>query len=203
MLELGDDFAFLGRQKRFVVEGKEYFIDLLFCHLGVRRYVVVELKVEEFEPEFAGKAAFYAQLVDTQRRRPEKGDEPTVALLLCAGFNRTVVEYSLGTISGLVGVADYSYRKLPRDIAKALPSPKQLEESSRQRGLRSMRHLAPKRGRGLVAQPDPRGLWGPEHAGGTARPPRWFNIPAATTRHELPDSCGCQAPPETNIGIDF
>jgi predicted nuclease of restriction endonuclease-like (RecB) superfamily len=116
--ELGDGFAFCGRQVHFDVEGDDFFVDLLFFHVEQLRYVVVELKTGKFDPSFAGQLGFYVALVDDKLRRPQHAD--TVGILLVTGKNDSVVRYSLGGAGSAVAVS--SYDLLPPDIRAALPS---------------------------------------------------------------------------------
>lgn len=130
LLELGMGFAFVGRQVRFEVDGEEFRIDLLFYHLTLRCYVVIDLKARPFEPEFAGKLNFYLSAVDEQRRH--KDDAPTIGLLLVRGKkNRLMVEYALRDISKPMGVAEWTARpaaELPKKLRDALPSVEQIEQ---------------------------------------------------------------------------
>lgn len=123
LLELGNGFAFLGRQYPVEVEGEDFLIDLLFYHLGLRRYVVIELKVGEFRPEYAGKLNFYVNVVDDQLRREVDGD--TIGILLCTDKRDGLVRYSLKGLTTPVGVA--SYDLLPADVQKELPPAEDLE----------------------------------------------------------------------------
>lgn len=126
LLELGQGFAFVGRQVRLEVSDREYFLDLLFYHLHLRCYVVIELKRGEFQPEHVGKVNFYCQVVDDQRRHP--GDAPTIGLILCQTKDRILAEYALRGIDKPIGVADYELaRALPADLASSLPSIAELE----------------------------------------------------------------------------
>jgi predicted nuclease of restriction endonuclease-like (RecB) superfamily len=121
LLELGEGFAFLGRQVRLEVAGDEFFIDLLFYHTRLRRHVVVELKATAFKPEHAGQLNFYLAAVDAKLRGP--GDHPTIGLLLCKQQNRLVAEYALSGMDKPIGVAEYQLlRDLPEPLANALPS---------------------------------------------------------------------------------
>ena len=119
LLELGHGFAFVGRQVHFDVAGDDFYVDLLFFHVEQLRYVVVELKVGAFTPEFAGKLGFYVSLVDSELRKPAHA--PTVGLLLCADRNDTVVRYSLGATNAPMAVASYTYDDLPAAERQALP----------------------------------------------------------------------------------
>jgi len=126
LLELGAGFAFVGRQVLLNVGGDEFFIDLLFYHLKLRAYVVVELKAADFKPEHTGQLGFYLAAVDAQVKAPE--DAPTIGLLLCKSKNRVVAEYALKTTSSPIGVAEYQLiEALPEDLEGSLPSIEQIE----------------------------------------------------------------------------
>ena len=107
LLELGSGFAFVGRQHRLVVGGDEFFVDMLFYHLRLRCYVVVELKTRPFTPEDIGKLAFYRAVIDGEVRHSD--DQPTIGLVLCADHNETVVEYALQDIAAPVAVSEYAH----------------------------------------------------------------------------------------------
>lgn len=119
LLELGQGFAFVGRQFRLEVGGDEFFIDLMFYHIRLKCYVVVELKTTAFKPEHAGQLNFYLAAVDAQIKQPE--DNPTIGLLLCKTKNRLVAEYALSGIDKPMGVAEY-------ELVQYLPSIEQLEQ---------------------------------------------------------------------------
>ena len=126
LLELGVGFAFVGNQYRLEVGGDEFFLDMLFYHLRLRCYVVVELKAVPFKPEFAGKLNFYLSAVDDLVRHPDDG--PTIGLLLCRGKNKTVAEYALKDMSKPIGVSDYQLTEaLPEQLAGQLPTVAELE----------------------------------------------------------------------------
>lgn len=126
LLELGRGFAFVGRQYRLEVGGDEFFVDLLFYHLGLRRYIVVELKTGQFKPEFAGQLGFYVQAVNEQLKRPDDGD--TIGLLICERKNHLVAEYALKSSAQLIGVSEYKLTKmLPKDFKTSLPSVQDIE----------------------------------------------------------------------------
>ncbi len=128
LLELGAGFAFVGRQVSLKVGRKEYFLDLLFYHLKLRCYVVVELKMEPFEPEHAGKMNFYLTAVDEQLRHPD--DKPSIGLLLCKDNDKLVVEYALRDVAKPIGVAEWRTKlvsTLPKKLRSALPSVKEIE----------------------------------------------------------------------------
>jgi len=123
LLELGSGFAFVGNQVRLEVGGDEFFIDLLFYHTRLHCYIVIDLKVVDFQPEFAGKMNFYQAAVDNLIKT--KNDGPTIGLILCRGKNKTVVEYTLRDAKSPLGVAEY--RLLPTDLKTALPGVQQLK----------------------------------------------------------------------------
>ncbi len=128
LLELGAGFAFVGRQVHLEVGGADYYIDLLFYHLQLRCYVVVELKTGPFQPEVAGKLNFYLSAVDDLLRHPD--DKPTIGLLLCRTKNRTTVEYALRDVNKPIGVADWEARlvaALPEALQGSLPTVEELE----------------------------------------------------------------------------
>ena len=127
LLELGNGFAYVGRQFRLEVGGDEFFIDLLFYHTRLKCYVVVELKATAFKPEHAGQLNFYLSAVDAQIKTED--DNPTIGLLLCRTQNRLVAEYALSGIDKPIGVAEYELvRALPEPLVSSLPTVEQLEE---------------------------------------------------------------------------
>jgi predicted nuclease of restriction endonuclease-like (RecB) superfamily len=126
LLELGNGFAYMGNQKNLVVENDDFFLDLLFYHIHLRCYVIFELKIGDFKPEFAGKLNFYVNAVNQQLRG--KHDSPTIGILLCKTPNKTVVKYSLQNIKQPMGVAEYHLAKLPNELKKTLPTEKVLIE---------------------------------------------------------------------------
>jgi hypothetical protein len=120
LLELGKGFAFVGSQYPVEVGDQEYFIDLLFYHLRLRCFVVIELKVEGFKPEFAGKMNFYLSAVDDRLRRPD--DHPSIGIILCGSRNEIVVEYALRDSSKPMGVARYQLSPaLPKRLHRNVP----------------------------------------------------------------------------------
>lgn len=127
LLELGKGFAFVGRQYRLEVGGEEFSIDLLFYHLVLRCFVVIDLKTEPFKPEFAGKMNFYTAAIDDQLRHPS--DHSSIGLILCKDRNRIVVEYALRDNNRPLGVA--TYRMLSRRLKDGLPAPTELEAELR------------------------------------------------------------------------
>lgn len=126
LLELGAGFAFVGRQVLLDVGGEEFFLDLLFYHLKLRCYVVIELKAGKFKPEHLGQLSFYLTAVDAQVKHPTDG--PTIGLLLCKSKNQVVAEYALHDKSQPLGVAEYQLvGSLPPELQSSLPSIEQIE----------------------------------------------------------------------------
>lgn len=126
LLELGAGFAFVGRQVLLNVGGDEFFIDLLFYHLKLRCYVVIELKAGKFKPEHLGQLGFYLTAVDAQVKNPH--DAPTIGLLLCKSKNKVVAEYALRDRTQPIGVAEYQLvESLPPELETSLPSIEQIE----------------------------------------------------------------------------
>lgn len=126
LLELGRGFAFVGTQINFVVDGDDYFPDLLFFNYLLNRFVVLELKVDEFKPEYAGKLNFYVTTVDKQLTGPDH--KPAVGLLLCKTPNKTVVQYSLTGIDSPIGVSEYELSKaIPEVLKREILSVEELE----------------------------------------------------------------------------
>lgn len=127
LLELGAGFAFVGRQLLLDVGGDEFFIDLLFYHLKLRCYVVIELKGGKFKPEHLGQLGFYLTAVDRQIKTPQ--DNPTIGLLLCKSKNKVVAEYALGDKTQPMGIAEFKLLEaLPAPLQTALPSIEQIEQ---------------------------------------------------------------------------
>ena len=125
LLELGKGFAFVGSQYHLEVGEQDFYIDLLFYHLRLRCFVVIDLKVDEFKPEYAGKMNFYLSAVDDLLRHPS--DAPTIGLILCKGRNEVIVEYALRDTTKPMGVAGYqSLTQLPAALKAELPTPDDL-----------------------------------------------------------------------------
>jgi predicted nuclease of restriction endonuclease-like (RecB) superfamily len=126
LLELGSGFSFLGREYKLEVGEDEFFIDLLFYHVKLHCYIVVELKTDKFKPEYTGKLNFYVSAVDSILKTDL--DNPTIGLLICKTKNNTVVEYALRDISKPIGVSEYKITKeLPEEFKSSLPSIEQIE----------------------------------------------------------------------------
>ena len=121
LLELGNGFSFIGNQYKITVGNEDYFIDMLFYHLKLHCYIVVELKTIPFKPEFIGQLNFYLTALDEQVK--DKMDAPTIGLLLCKSKDKLTVEYSLKGINKPIGVSSYEISKyLPKDILEVLPT---------------------------------------------------------------------------------
>jgi predicted nuclease of restriction endonuclease-like (RecB) superfamily len=128
LVELGAGFAFVGQQYRLEVGGEDFSIDLLFYHLKLRCYIVIELKTTHFKPEYAGKMNFYLSAVDDLLRHPD--DKPSIGIILCKAKNQVVAEYAPRDLAKPVGVSSYITRlveSLPRALRGSLPSPEELE----------------------------------------------------------------------------
>ncbi len=126
LLELGQGFAFVGRQFRVEVGDSDFYIDLLFYHLKLRCFVVIDLKKGEFKPEYAGKMNFYLAVVDDKLRHAT--DEPSIGLILCQDRNQIVAEYALRGVSKPIGVSEYELtRTLPVNLRSALPTVEEIE----------------------------------------------------------------------------
>ena len=126
LLELGQGFAFVGRQYHLEVSDKDFYVDLLFYHLKLRCFVVIELKRGDFKPEYAGKMNFYCSVVDDKLRH--ENDSPTIGLILCQTKDRILAEYALRDIHKPIGVSDYELtRALPDNLKSSLPSIEEIE----------------------------------------------------------------------------
>lgn len=128
LLELGVGFAFVGRQVHIGIGDQDFYIDLLFYHLRLRCFVVIELKMKEFKPEYAGKMNFYLSAVDDRMRHTD--DQPSIGMILCKTHNRIVVEYALRDVIKPVGVAEWTTRlttSLPGDLKGNLPTIPEIE----------------------------------------------------------------------------
>jgi predicted nuclease of restriction endonuclease-like (RecB) superfamily len=121
--QFGSDYAFMGQQFRLELEDKEYFIDLLFYHRRLKCMVAIELKVNEFKPEYSQQLNWYLHLLD--RTVKYSDDKPSIGILLCKSKSKLTVEYALEIVNRPMGVATYSYTELPEDIAKNLPNEEQ------------------------------------------------------------------------------
>jgi len=127
LLELGKGFAFLGHQYKIEIGETDHFLDLLFYHVDLRCYVVIELKAGKFQPEYAGKLNYYLSAVDSQLRK--EGDNSTIGILLCKKKKKIDVEYALRDINKPIGVSEYRLTDaIPDDFKPQLPSVKEIEE---------------------------------------------------------------------------
>lgn len=128
LIELGAGFAYVGRQVHIEVGGEDFFIDLLFYHLKLRCYVVIELKASSFKPEHVGQLGFYMTAVDSQVKTEQDG--PTIGLLLCKSKNKVVAEYALRDSSKAMGVAEYQLiESLPTELQTSLPRIEDIENA--------------------------------------------------------------------------
>ncbi|MBN2528321.1 MAG: DUF1016 family protein [Deltaproteobacteria bacterium] len=127
LLELGAGFAYVGKQVHLEVGDRDFYIDLLFYHLKLHAYVVIELKTGEFKPEHTGQLSFYLTAVDKQLKT--ENDTQTIGLLLCKSKNRIIAEYALSDSTKPIGVAEYQLtQSLPEEFESALPSIEQIEK---------------------------------------------------------------------------
>lgn len=127
LLELGKGFAFVGRQYPLQVGDKDYRLDLLFYHIRLRCFVVIELKTVAFEPEFAGKMNFYLSVLDDRLKNP--GDERSIGIILCKNKNKLEVEYALRGMNQPIGVSDFMItRALPSELKSKLPTVEEFEK---------------------------------------------------------------------------
>ena len=130
LLELGHGFSFLGRQYKLMVDNRDFKIDLLFYHVKLHCYVVVELKATDFKPEYAGKLNFYISAVDGELKN--ELDNPTIGILICKSKSDTIVEYALKDINKPIGISQYDLTELlPKEYASSLPTIEQIEAEFR------------------------------------------------------------------------
>ena len=126
LMELGVGFAFIGRQHKLSVDNDDFYLDLLFYHLKLRSFVVVDLKVGAFKPDYAGKMNFYLNLVDDTLRHPT--DNPSIGLILCQDKKQVLAEYALRGVNTPIGVSEYELtRALPESLVSALPTIEEIE----------------------------------------------------------------------------
>jgi predicted nuclease of restriction endonuclease-like (RecB) superfamily len=126
LLELGVGFAFMGSQYPLVVDDKEYRLDLLFYHAKLHCYIIIDLKMSEFEPSFSGQMNFYISAVNHTIR--SAGDNPTIGIILCRSQSKMTVEFALDTVQNPIGVSTYKLRDdLPPALKDSLPTAEQLE----------------------------------------------------------------------------
>jgi predicted nuclease of restriction endonuclease-like (RecB) superfamily len=141
LLEMGNGFAFLGKQKEILVGGRTRKIDMLFYHIRLRCYIVCELKAKAFEPEFAGKLNYYVNAIDEVLKQPD--DNPTIGLLICSNMNKADVQWSFKGITTPMGVATYNNIR----IKDMLPTQEQLKQRMEllQKELRATKRLMNKK----------------------------------------------------------
>ena len=126
MLELGKGFAFVGRQYRLEISDNDYYLDLLFYHLHLRCYVIIELKAGKFRPEYAGKLNFYLSAVDAQLRHPT--DSPSIGMILCRTKDKIEVEYALRDMNKPIGVSSFELSEIvPEELKTQLPTIEEME----------------------------------------------------------------------------
>jgi len=126
LLELGQGFAFVGSQVPLTFEDQEFFIDLLFYHLNLRCFVVVELKATKFKPEHTGQLGFYLAAADDLLKKEH--DNPTIGILLCKSKNKIIAEYALRNIKAPIGISEYQLSKaLPKELKTSLPTIEEIE----------------------------------------------------------------------------
>jgi predicted nuclease of restriction endonuclease-like (RecB) superfamily len=126
LIELGQGFAFVGSQVPLTFDDQEFFVDLLFYHLHLRAFVVVELKTTKFKPEHTGQLGFYMAAVDELMRK--EGDNQTIGILLCKSKNKVVAEYALRNMKAPIGISEYTLSKaIPKELKTSLPSVEEIE----------------------------------------------------------------------------
>lgn len=127
LLELGVGFSFVGSQYHLDIGGQDFYIDLLFYHIKLRCFVVIDLKMKEFKPEYAGKMNFYLSAVDDILKH--ESDEPTIGIVLCKENNKLIAEYALRDVNKPMGIATYLTESLPENLKNSLPDIESLEAS--------------------------------------------------------------------------
>ena len=136
LLELGQGFAFVGRQYRLDIGNEDYYIDLLFYHLRLRCFIVIDLKKGKFKPEYAGKLNFYCNVVNDRLRHAT--DQPTIGLILCQTRDKLLAEYSFTGIDKPIGISTYELtRALPQKFQSVLPTVEEIETEFIVRGKRT------------------------------------------------------------------
>ena len=136
LIELGAGFAFVGRQYPLRVSDKEFLLDLLFYHLHLRCFVIVELKAKEFTPKDVGQMNFYLSVIDDLLRKP--GDNPSIGLLLCKTKDKIIAEYALRDINKPIGISQYEtaiLESLPNELKGSLPSIEEIEQELEDKSL--------------------------------------------------------------------
>ena len=127
LLELGAGFSFVGSQYPLEISSKDYYLDLLFYHLKLRCFVIIELKAGEFKPEYAGKLNFYLSAVDKTLK--QEGDKPSIGIILCKSKDKVIAEYALKDMGKPIGVSEYKIvRAIPEKLKTSLPTIDELEK---------------------------------------------------------------------------
>ncbi len=126
LLELGKGFAYMGRQYLLKVGSKEFKLDLLFYHVRLKCYIVIDLKAKEFEPEHIGKLNFYLSAIDAQLKTNDDG--PTIGMILCKNKDNLIVEFALRDVNKPIGVSEFTFSELPQRIQNAMPTVEELEK---------------------------------------------------------------------------
>jgi len=135
LLELGAGFAFIGNQYHIALGEEDYYLDLLFYHVKLKCYVVIELKTGKFKPEYAGKLNFYLNLVD--KKIKDASDNPSIGLLLCENKQGITVEYAIEGINKPLSIAGYQLTKsLPKELEGILPKPEDISSNLEARDLK-------------------------------------------------------------------
>jgi len=124
--QFGSDFSFMGQQFRLELDDKEYFIDLLFYHRKLKSMVAIELKINEFKPEYSQQLNWYLHLLDKTVKYSD--DNPSIGILLCKSKSEITVKYALEIVNNPMGVATYNYSQLPKEIAQSLPAENELKQ---------------------------------------------------------------------------
>lgn len=126
LIELGQGFAFVGSQVPLTIDDQEFFIDLLFYHLHLRSFVVIELKANNFKPDHTGQLGFYLAAVDDLMKK--ESDNPTIGILLCQSKSKIVAEYALRSMKAPIGISEYTLSKaLPKELESKLPTVEEIE----------------------------------------------------------------------------
>lgn len=126
LIELGQGFAFVGSQVPLTFDDQEFFVDLLFYHLHLRAFVVIELKATKFKPGHTGQLGFYMAAVDDLMRK--EGDNQTIGIILCKSKHKVVAEYALRNMNAPIGISEYTLAKsLPKELKTSLPSVEEIE----------------------------------------------------------------------------
>jgi len=133
LLELGTGFAFVGSQYHLEIDGEDFYIDLLFYHIRLRCFVIIDLKAGNFKPEYAGKMNFYLAALDDRLRHPT--DNPSIGIILCKTNKKVIAEYALRNMAAPIGVSEYLLtRKVPVGLKADLPSIKDIEKKLTRKG---------------------------------------------------------------------